>query len=149
MDVIRAIRNLRSEKKVKPGLKISAILVGANQTPILESQSATLASLAHLDPANLTITEALPEKPEGHIALVVGAVEIYLPLTELVDPKEERARLEKDLTTTQSQIARLNKLLASDFAKKAPAVVIQKERDKLADFRDTEQRLQSQLKILK
>jgi valyl-tRNA synthetase len=148
MDIVRSIRNLRAEKKVKPGQKLSATLAGAGQTQILEAQSATIASLAHLDPDHLTIAKTLAEKPEGHVALVVGSVEIYLPLAELVDPAEERARLEKDLDEAQSQIKRLKSLLASDFAKKAPDAVVQKERDKLAGFQETTERLQTQLKSL-
>ena len=60
-----------------------------------------------------------------------------------------QSRLEKDLAEADSHIARLNKLLASDFAKKAPDSVVKKERDKLAAFQETQQRLQSQLKSLK
>lgn len=148
MEIVRAIRNLRAEKKVKPGQKLSAILTGAGQTPILEAQSATIASLAHLDHAHLTITNSLDEKPAGHVALIVGTIEIYLPLAELVDPAEERARLGKDLTEARSQIARLKTLLASDFANKAPDAIVQKERDKLAAFQKNAERLQSQLKAL-
>ena len=43
---------------------------------------------------------------------MVGPVEIYLSLAGVVDSAEERARLEKDLAETESQIARLEKLLA-------------------------------------
>lgn len=148
MEIVRAIRNLRAEKDVKPGIKLSAVLAAADQTEMLSTQVAAIANLARLDPNQVTITASLPEKPDGHVALVVGSVEIYLPLSELVDPAEERARLEKELGETQSQIQRLETLLASDFAKKAPDAVVQKERHILASFQETEQRLQSQLKSL-
>ncbi len=42
------------------------------------------------------ITKTIDEKLDGYIALVVGSVEIYLPLAELVDPAEERARQKDD-----------------------------------------------------
>ena len=82
---------------------------------------------------------------EGNIALVVGSVEIYLPLTSMVDQEEERVRLEKELLETESQIERLEKLLNSPFVKKAPEPVVQKERDKLAGYKETAERLRSQL----
>ena len=107
-EVVRAIRNLRSEKNVKPGRRIPAILVSPAAAPILRQQAASIAALAGLDAPKLEILESIPAKPEGHIALVVGSVEIFLPLTGLVDAGEERLRLEKDLAEAQSQIERLD-----------------------------------------
>jgi len=59
--------------------------------------------------------------------LVVGTVEIYLPLAGMVDVDAERIRFEKELAVTESQIERLEKLLGGDFANKAPAPVVAKE----------------------
>jgi valyl-tRNA synthetase len=147
-DVVRAIRNLRSEKNVQPGRKIPAKLVSATAAATLEAQSSTIAALAGLDPQELTIIEALEGKPEGHVALVVGAVEVYLPLAGLVDAAEERRRLEKDLAEAVAQIERLENLLASPFADKAPPAVVQKEREKLAGYRETAEKLSAQLAAL-
>jgi valyl-tRNA synthetase len=72
-------------------------------------------------------------------------VEIYIPLSGMVDLDEERGRLQKELAGTQSQIERLEKLLASGFADKAPAPVVQKEREKLASFQETAAKLKAQL----
>ena len=145
-EIVRAIRNLRAEKNVKPSQRIPAILVAGEATATLQAQAKTIAALARLDTAQLRITESLPEKPADHVALVVGAVEIYLPLAGLIDPAEERARLEKELAEAEAQIARLEKLLASPFAEKAPPPVVQKERDKLANFRQSAEKLRAQLK---
>ena len=76
---------------------------------------------------------------------MAGPVEIYLPLADFVDPAEEQARLAKDLQEAESHIARLEKLLSSDFANKAPAPVVQKERDKLAGYKETAEKIKAQL----
>jgi valyl-tRNA synthetase len=144
-EIIRAIRNLRSEKNVQPGRRIPATLAGGEYLAVLEDQSAALAALAQLDPEQLRMVTSLDEKPEGHIALVVGPVEIYLPLAGLVDPEDERRRLEKDLAEASSQIERLEKLLAGPFAQKAPTGVVQKEREKLAAYRETAEKISAQL----
>jgi valyl-tRNA synthetase len=146
--VVRAIRNLRSEKNVKPGRRLAAVLVSASAGEVLKQQSASIAALAGLEADKLQILENLPAKPEGHIALVVGAVEIFLPLAGLVDSGEERARLEKDLAEAQGQIERLEKLLASSFAEKAPQAVVQKEREKLAAYRQSAEKLRRQMAAL-
>jgi len=144
-EVVRAIRNLRAEKNVKPGQQIPAIITAGNATPIIQAQSVTIASLAKLDESQISILESLATKPEDHIALVVGSVEVYLPLADLVDIAEERTRLEKDLAEAQSQVTRLEKLLSSPFAKKAPEQVVQGEQDRLAGFKETAEKLKSQL----
>jgi valyl-tRNA synthetase len=142
-EVIRAIRNLRAEKNVKPGSKLAAIVVDASG--LIKQEAKIIAALSNLDEAKLLIHEKLDAKPEGHVALVAGPVEIYLPLSDLVDPEEERARLTKELAEAEAQIARLEKLLGSDFANKAPAPVVQKEKEKLAAYKETAEKIKAQL----
>ncbi len=146
--VVRAIRNLRAEKKVKAGLRIPAILAGGEKTEVLRAQAEAIAALAHLDADQMEIVEAVDGKPEDHVALVAAGVEVYLPLAGLVDPAEERARLEKELAEAEAQIARLERLLAGPFAEKAPPPVVQKEREKLAAFRETAEKIRGQLQAL-
>jgi valyl-tRNA synthetase len=144
-DIVRAIRNQRAEKNVKPATKIGATLVAGNMAHDLQHESDTIAALANVDAENLTILDRIDEKPAGSIALVAGPVEIYLPLADMVDPLEEKQRLEKDLSETQSQIDRLEKLLAGPFAQKAPTDVVRGERDKLAGYRESASKIKGQL----
>jgi valyl-tRNA synthetase len=76
---------------------------------------------------------------------VNGAVEVSLPLAGMVDFAEEKTRLEKELKEAESHIARLEKLLAGDFANKAPSALVQKERDKLTGYRETAEKIKAQL----
>ncbi len=145
-DIVRSIRNLRAEKNVSPAMRLVATLVSAEHADLLSQQSAIIAALAGLDPVQLSVLPDLPKKPDESAVLVVGPVEIYLPLSGMVDLEAERARLSKELADTQSQIDRLDKLLAGDFAKKAPAPVVTKEREKLAGYRETAEKLKEQLK---
>ncbi|HTX92853.1 MAG TPA: valine--tRNA ligase [Anaerolineales bacterium] len=144
-EVIRAIRNLRAEKKVAPSRRIPATLVGGSKAALLEEQSGVIAALAGLDPAQVSMVASLPAKPENAVALVAGPVEIYLPLSGMIDLDQEKARLQKELSDTDAQITRLEKLLGSDFANKAPAAVVQKERERLAAFKETAAKLKAQL----
>ncbi|HVN15362.1 MAG TPA: valine--tRNA ligase [Anaerolineales bacterium] len=151
-EIIRSIRNLRAEKNVAPSKRIAATIVAGDKTNLLKEQSATIASLAGLDLSQLTILESLKKKPEEPLqdasrsaVLVVGSTEIYLPLAGMVDLSNERARLEKELKEAQSQVERLEKLLGSDFANKAPEAVVAKEREKLAAFKETAEKLKVQL----
>jgi len=145
-EIIRSIRNLRAEKNAPMSKKLAATIVGGAKTELLKSQSEVIASLAALDASQLTILPTLSAKPEGAVTLVVSAVEIHIPLAGMVDESAERERLAKELTEAESHIARLEKLLSSDFANKAPAAVVAKEREKLAGFKETAEKLKGQLK---
>jgi valyl-tRNA synthetase len=144
-EIVRSIRNLRAEKSVAPSKQLTATIAGGVKTSLLREQEKVLVALAGLDDTQIEIDEALDEKPEGAAALVIGPVEIYLPLAGMVDLEQERSRLEKELSEAESQISRLEKLLASDFAKKAPQAVVAKEREKLAAYKETADKIKAQL----
>ncbi len=147
MDIIRAIRNLRAEKKVQAGKRITAVFAAGERLALLQEQAATLAALAHLDAGKMRLVDALTDKPaQGSVSLVVSGVEIFLTLSEQAEDEAERARLQKELAETEAQIERLEKLLAGDFAGKAPPAVVDKERQKLAGYRETAQKLKSQIR---
>jgi valyl-tRNA synthetase len=151
-EIIRVIRNLRAEKNVNPGQRVPAIFAcGEAPARLLAAETNTIVSLARLDAEKVSILipgeNPLP-RPEGHVALVAGPVEIYLPLAGLVDTTEELHRLEKDLAEVNSQIQRLQGLLAGSFTEKAPPAVVQKERDRLAAFQETAEKLTNQLQAL-
>jgi valyl-tRNA synthetase len=145
-EIVRAIRNLRAEKGVAPSKKIAATISAGNKLNLLESQKLVIASLAGLDQSPFPILQSLKEKPADTAALVVGFVEIHIPLAGMVDPASEKSRLEKELKEAESHIDRLEKLLAGDFANKAPATLVQKERDKLAGYKETAKKIKAQLK---
>ncbi len=144
-DVIRSIRNLRTEKKVTAGKLVPAVIAAGERMPLLQANARTLCVLAHLDPEQVQFVTVLEEKPANALSVVVQGVEVFLPLEGAVDMEAERARLQKELTEVESQIERLEKLLGSSFAEKAPAAVVDKERQKLAAFQETAARLREQL----
>jgi valyl-tRNA synthetase len=144
-EVVRAIRNLRAEKGLPMSKKLAAAIVGGAKTGLLQSQADVISALAGVDPSQLSILDTLDAKPEGAAALVVGSIEIYIPLAGTVDTTAENARLEKELAESMSHIERLEKLLSSDFANKAPAPVIAKEREKLEGYKETAAKIKAQL----
>lgn len=143
--MVRAIRNLRSEFKLEPYKAIDAILVSENKTDFLQSNKSLLVDLAGLNENELQI---LPGKTqtEGLTVLVVEDIEVYLDLTASTGSEQDQERLEKELAEAESQIARLEKLLASPFAQKAPANVVDAEREKLAGYKSSAEKLRERLK---
>jgi len=148
MELIRSIRNARAEFGVEPAKRIEALIAAGPAKDLLAAQTETLVTLARLDPAKLRIAATLPEKPKQALSLLVGGVECYLPLAAMVDLAAERARTEKELAAAQADVARGEKLLASDFASKAPAAIVEKEREKLAANRQRLAQLEMRWKSL-
>ena len=150
MDLVRSIRNARSEYDVEPGRRIAATIVSEENGALLREQAPVLQSLARIAGTQLRIEKELETKPEKALTLVVGGYECYLPLAALVDLDRERARTQTELERLDKEVARSGKLLANQgFMSKAPEAVVQKERDKLADRRDRRAKLEERLNSLR
>lgn len=145
-EVVRAIRNLRAEKKVKPGKKITALISAGTKMDIIRDQFNSLTVLAALDPEKTKVAHKIKEDTTSYISLVVSGVEIFLALADLAEEEKDQERLQKEFEVLNSQIERLVKLLASDFAAKAPPAVVEKERAKLKDYLESREKLAAQLK---
>jgi valyl-tRNA synthetase len=149
MDAIRAIRNARAEYNVEPARRIVAYIATGEMYDLFLSQRDILVELARLDSDTLRLAQTLLDKPEQALTLVVGGVEIYLPLTGMVDLDAERERLQKELTRIDDGIARSQKLLSNQgFTDQAPAEVVQKERDKLSNLQEQAEKLRERLATL-
>jgi len=144
-EIVRAIRNIRAEKKIKPDRKLPALISAGARMDTLRGQCNTIAALASLDKDNSRISRRVKEDTSAYISIVVSGVEIFLDVAEKVDSAEDVARLQKELGVISAQIDRLEKLLASDFAFKAPPSVVDKERVKLKAYLETREKLKAQL----
>lgn len=157
IEVIRQIRNARAEaakdapeneKRELTRRRIEAVIVGGSRTSMLKREADTLARLAQLDPDKLTIEESLSpqQRPEKATLLVIGEVEVVLPLAGLVDTGTEQKRLQAEAEQAEAEIQRTEALLSNgQFAQRAPAAVVEKERAKLAAAQERLAKLKERL----
>lgn len=149
-EVVKAIRNLRSEMNVPLGKKAEAILFGQDREMVatLETGRSYLINLGGLSELAINLTQ--PEKPEQAVTAIVSGVEVYLPLKGLVDLEKEIGRLQKDLDNLAKEIARLTgKLANAGFTAKAPAEVIEKEQEKLKDYEAKQEAVKERIASLR
>jgi valyl-tRNA synthetase len=144
ISIVRAIRNARADYDVKPGHAIPALISAGERETLLRDQAGVLCALARLDPMQLTIAGHI-DAPARALTLVVGNVTAYLPLSGLLDLAAEKQKLAKELSEAEAQMERSRGLLAGPFAQRAPAAVVQRERDKLADLQDRASSLRKRL----
>jgi valyl-tRNA synthetase len=132
VSLITEIRKLRSEMNIPAKAKPAGLAVGVSSdlADRLERHSALICQLARLGsigPAG--------EAPEGSAQIVVADTTYALPLEGVIDFDAERARLDKEIANTASEIARLEKKLGNErFVANAPAAVVEAERAKMADY---------------
>ncbi len=148
MEMVRAVRNIRSEKKVPPGKEVPAIIHADEKgLALVKKAEGYLKVLAKI--GDLELVPMGAAKPERAVTAVAGGVELYLPLAGLVDIEQEIARLKKELEETEQEIARARGKLANEgFVNKAPAEIVEKERQKLAALEEKKAILQGLLQEL-
>jgi valyl-tRNA synthetase len=149
MDVVRAIRNARTEYNVPAGKRIPAMLIAGEMTTFYNQYKAEICSLAHLDPDALTVLESVSEKPAQALTIVEGGIEAYLPLEGVIDLDAERERIGIEMEELTQRIAQVEiRLRNQDFVSKAPEHVVQRERDKRDELRERWSRLRERLQEL-
>ncbi|MBQ9992008.1 MAG: class I tRNA ligase family protein, partial [Firmicutes bacterium] len=133
MDVIRALRNIRSEMGVQPGKKAEIVCItNADNAAVLEKGRAYILQLAHGESLQI-LTEG--DAPEQAAAAHVKGIDLYMPLKGLIDFDKELARLKKELDACEQDFARLSAKLSNEgFLAKAPAEVVAKEKARLEEI---------------
>ncbi len=131
--VIRAIRNRRAEMNVPPSKKAKLYLV----TPYADDFQKAGAFLSKL--ASASEYEIVDNhESDGCVRIVTDAATVFIPLGELVDLEKEKTRTEAELARVSGEIERIGKKLANEgFVSKAPAAVVDAEREKLAKYEAT------------
>ena len=148
--IVRAIRNVRATYKVEPGKYVTAIIVAGEHVDLITEESHVINHLARLDESTIQITDSLQEKPRQALtAIVEGGIEIYLPLSGLIDVAVERQRLESEIADLEKRMERSEKQLANEnFVSRAPAHIVENERTKLADLTNQASKLHGLLVML-
>ncbi|NWJ46310.1 MAG: valine--tRNA ligase [Chloroflexi bacterium] len=148
-EVIRAVRNAKVEAKVESKRVPAIVLTKPEELALFESEKDTLIRLAGIEATGLQIVDQLAEAPAQAMALVTTAATVYLPLSGLLDLEQERARLSKEIEDAQREAEKSIAMLSnSNFVDRAPAPVVEKEREKLAAAQERAVKLQERLNSL-
>jgi valyl-tRNA synthetase len=132
IDLVRGIRNARTEAGVEPARWISAEIWAGEATAPLLASAEEIASLARVGSDQLTFHEGAPERREKALTVLAGPVVASLPLADLVDLDAERQRLKKELEEATAEKGRAEAQLANEsFMSRAPEKVVQAQRDRL------------------
>ena len=140
-NVVQCVRTIRSEMTISPAKLIPLKLRHA--TPIIQERikkyEKTLKSLSKLkDITYLNPDETVPLSASA----TVGEMELLIPMANLIDKEAELARIGKEISKLNKDIELAeNKLNNPTFTDKAPAEIISKEREKLAQAQLAKEKL--------
>lgn len=131
---IKSIRNIRTEMNVVPSRKASMIIVTDN-AKLFEGGTAFFEKLAGAK--DVTVTNEEKNIPEGAVSVIVEGAKIFIPMDELIDTEKEKQRLEKEKQRLEAEIERVEKKLSNQgFIAKAPAKLIEKEKEKGVKYKE-------------
>jgi valyl-tRNA synthetase len=138
MDLVRGIRNARSESGVEPGRWISADVWAGDMTSDLDGARAELGLLARIADDQLHFHAGPSEHRDRALTVIAGNIVVSLPLAHMIDLNAERERLQKELEEAEAERGRAGKQLSNEsFIARAPENVVAVQRERLE--RATEQ----------
>lgn len=141
-DLSGACRALRSEMSLPPGQRVPLLACGDNA--FVRSAAPLLTALAKLADVQVFDDEAAFAEATKHLPVVVrGATRLALHVE--IDVAAERERLAKEIARLEGEITKATAKLANEsFVARAPAAVVATERQRIADFTTTRDRLRDQ-----
>ena len=147
----RAFRSLKTDLNIPVNQKIGGAIITEKETlPTVLAQKDLIASLSAIK--DIEILDVIPdaEKYQNYSSNSIpstGSI-VFLKTEEVFSQQEMRYKLMKEFELTNSQVKRLEGLLASDFSTKAPPQVVEKERSKLDTYKQTAHTIKTQLDAL-
>lgn len=146
MEVIKAVRNIKTQVGCAPSRKVKLYLSTTNRR-LFSSNAGALQKLAGV--SEIAFVENGGEISEKTVSQVTEACTVFVPLGEMVDIAKEKERLSKELERIVGEIGRADgKLHNRGFVDKAPRALVDAERAKLEKFIEMKEKVEKQIKEL-
>lgn len=152
MEVITAIRNIRGENQIKPGVKFDAWVIPQDDhsQKILMRNANEIKRIAGLENLNIETKDSLSKCAVAPVRLQDTHLDVVVPLEGLVDITEEVKRLQKTIDKVQKDIDLLTKKLSNkNFVANAPEDVVEKDKALLEEHKSKVEGLNKSLERLK
>lgn len=149
-ELVRSVRNRRSEMNVPPSRKASVFLVSDKEEVrnVFASQKDMYAGL--MGAGEITVQADKSGMAEDAVSIVIPDAVAYIPLSDLVDLEKEKERLQKEKERLNKELARSKGMLGNErFLSKAPEAKVQEEKEKLAKYEQMMEQVTARLLALK
>ncbi|MEQ8818053.1 MAG: valine--tRNA ligase [Thalassobaculum sp.] len=141
--LISEVRSIRSEMNVPPSAQIPLVLTGASDGT--RDRIGRYRDLI-LRLARLSDVGTGASAPAGAVQGVLDEATLLLPIADVIDVAQERARLAKDIAKADGEIAKIDKKLSNEaFMAKAPEEVVEENRERRAEEQQKRDKLAAAL----
>jgi len=142
IEIIHSIRNARAQYKVESTRWIEAQIYAGKFKLAISPYSQVIQTLARVRPVTFLDSRQGGQSGGNALVLVLKESEVVIPMGSMVNLEVERKRMQKEIEATQAEVARLEARLDDRaFLTKAPAAIVDKERQKLYTLTDKLERL--------
>ena len=146
IDVTRAIRNIRAENKVESTKWIAADVYSGKMTAAITPYSSAIQTLAKVKPLEFKDGRLSGAQGEKFAVAVLKEADVIVPMASMIDLAAEREKIQKEIAQIDADVIRLEARLKDEaFLSKAPAAVIAKEKERLAERKERAARLRQQI----
>ena len=134
MDVIRAIRARRAEMNVPPSRRVQLTVAAARQETFAVG-APFFQRLASASEVRVVDAGQIPAA-QGMVEVVTHAARVFMPLAELVDVTQELDRIAKEKAKAEGHLKGIEAKLSNEaFTSKAPAHIVQNQREQAEKLR--------------
>ncbi|MDR2386825.1 MAG: class I tRNA ligase family protein, partial [Deltaproteobacteria bacterium] len=150
MDVTRAVRQVRSDFSLNPGVKVAPVVLSQNAQirDLLEAQGQLLLKLMGAE--KLSLADHFSQRPKDSASNVLDWGEIWTPLAGLIEPASEESRLKKEADKLVRDLKGAQaKLENPEYLFKAPEEIVTETRERLAALETRLAAVQRALEVVK
>jgi valyl-tRNA synthetase len=141
---ISAIRAVRAEMNVPPSARLPLLVKGGGDDTRHRLATHREIILALARGAALDAVADAPAK--GAVQVVIEEATVFLPLADIIDLDQEKARLTKEFSRLSAEIDKIEKKLSNTaFISKAPREVVEEQRERLDEWIGSRARLSEAL----
>ena len=134
-DLVKGVRNVRTEMDVPPSRKAKLFIVSEDKAlgDTFENNKEVYVNLAFTN--EITVQSDKSGIEDNAVSVVIPGAVVYLPLEDLVDFEKEKERLTKEKEKLEKELARSKGMLSNErFLSNAKPEKVQEEKDKLAKY---------------
>lgn len=133
IEVITAIRKLRTDQSVEPKKEVQVSIVSPKFAQLLQEQQSHITRMAKVQ--NLTFVSAAPVG--DYAAAFLQDIEVHLSLEGLIDKEKEKTQLTTEQAKLSQYVSTLEKKLSDEkFTARAPAPLVESEKKKLQEAQE-------------
>ncbi|MFW9895652.1 MAG: hypothetical protein ACFFD7_07600, partial [Candidatus Thorarchaeota archaeon] len=147
-EFVREIRRVKHDFSIPLKTLVPLQIETESKRELLDLCKNELIKMAFIDENNFAIEKKVTPPPQS-ARIVLQGIPAFIPLTGMIDLEKERTRIDNALEKAQKDIDKIEKKLQSEFSRRAPKELVEREKQNLEELKIKAEQLTDQLEMLK